>query len=156
MTQINTSETISTADELKVLHSLVREWVEIGWRHGENEPFNFKGRLERFYDWTSADTQFFDNFDSQRRINKTVAEYAAIWDIVVPQMRTLTNRMVGEPNTLISGDLAVMDVQFVTSFETSDGVTDQANTLSSLVWRRTLDSWRIIREHGTALAVGGA
>ncbi|WP_298728568.1 nuclear transport factor 2 family protein [uncultured Ferrovibrio sp.] len=138
--------------DVTTLANLAREWVEVGWRHTPEEPFNFRQRLERFYDWSSPDTQFFDDFDKERRVNKTAAQYAAIWDEVVPQMKQLTNVLVGGPRILVSGDLAIMSVQFITSYVTADGDTGQAHTLSSLVWRRSSDGWRIIREHGSGLS----
>jgi ketosteroid isomerase-like protein len=142
----------SQDQDVRILADLVRQWVEVGWRHTPEEPFDFRGRLERFYDWLSDDTQFFDDFDAERRINLHVAEYAAIWDEHIPSMRLLTNRMVGEPRTLLSGDLAVVSVQFVTSYTKADGSSAKAHTLSSLVWRRSSDGWRIIREHGSGLS----
>lgn len=134
------------------LSHLALDWVEIGWRHTPEEPFNFRRRLERFYDWSSDDTQFFDDFDKERRVNMSVVQYAAIWDEVIPAMKRLTNVMVGEPRILVSSDLAVMSVQFISSFVTAEGEEGRAHTLSSLVWRRSGDGWRIIREHGSGLA----
>jgi len=104
-----------------------------------------RGRLERFYDWSSDGTQFFDDFDPQRRVNMNAAQYAAIWDERIPAMLRLTNVIVGEPRTLVSGELAVMSVQFVTSYITAEGHAGKAHTLSSLVWRRSADGWRIMR-----------
>jgi ketosteroid isomerase-like protein len=135
-----------------MLADLARQWVEIGWRHTPEEPFLFRRRLERFYDWSSSDTQFFDDFDAARRVNMNAAQYAAIWDERIPTMQALTNVMVGEPSTLVSGELAVMSVRFVTSYTTREGHPGKAHTLSSLVWRRAPDGWRIIREHGSGLA----
>lgn len=139
--------------EIQALNDLARQWVEIGWRHTSEEPFEFRGRLARFYDWESGDTQFFDDFDAQRRVNEDAAHYASIWDERIPSMRSLTNKMVGNPRIVLSGDLAAMSVRFVTSFTTAEGVSDQAETLSSLVWRRSSQGWRIIREHGSSLAI---
>jgi ketosteroid isomerase-like protein len=139
--------------DIGVLADLARQWVEVGWRHTSEEPFDFRGRLKRFYDWSSDGTQFFDDFDTKRRINTNVAQYAAIWDERIPAMRQLTNVLIGEPRTLVSGDLAVMSVQFVTSYTTAEGHADKAHTISSLVWRRSSDGWRIVREHGSGLAV---
>ncbi|WP_201192526.1 hypothetical protein [Pseudomonas fluorescens] len=138
--------------DLQILHDLTLAWVETGWRHVESEPFNFKQRLHSFYDWTSLDTQYFDSFDVEQRINYSAHDYAAIWDQVIPKLKRLTNAISERPNIIISGDLAVMSVRFITSFESVDGVIDHADTLSSLVWRKSLGSWRIIREHGTGLA----
>lgn len=136
--------------DLEVLEMLAREWVEVGWRHSAAEPFDFRGRLGNFYDWSSPDTVFFDDFDPSRSVNHTAAQYAAIWDASVPKMVSLTNRMVGSPSTIVSGDLAVMSVQFITRFE-ADGRSGEAHTLSSLVWKRTDGRWRIFREHGSGL-----
>jgi ketosteroid isomerase-like protein len=138
-------------EDQEALEALARDWVEVGWRHSPAEPFDFRSRLERFYDWSSPNTLFFDDFDEQRRVNKTAAEYAAIWDEVIPKMDSLVNQMVGLPSTIVSGDLAVMSVQFITHF-VADGASGEAHTLSSLVWARTDGSWRIIREHGSGLA----
>lgn len=138
-------------DDVRILLDLARDWVEIGWRHTPEEPFDFRERLERFYDWSSEDTQFFDDFDEERRVNMSAAQYAEIWDAVIPSMKSLSNVMIGEPDVLVSGDLAVMSVQFVTSFLTAQGEVGRAHTLSSLVWRRSGESWRIIREHGSGI-----
>lgn len=78
------------------------------------------------------------------------AQYAAIWDERIPAMERLTNVIIGVPQTLVSGDLAV-SVQFVTSYTTAEDRSGRAHTLSSLVWRRSSTGWRIIREHGSGL-----
>jgi hypothetical protein len=149
--QNHTPENDISRSDIVVLNKLAQDWVEAGWRHTPSEPFNFRARLERFYDWSSEGTQFFDDFDRKRRVNMNVAQYAAIWDEVIPGMRRLTNVMVGHPRTLVSSDLAVMSVRFITSFVTAEGEEGRAHTLSSLVWRRSADGWRIIREHGSGL-----
>lgn len=151
MQQAIAPEASSDAD-IRTLNGLARQWVEMGWRHTPQEPFTFRGRLEQFYDWSGDDTQFFDDFDQERRVNHHVADYAAIWDGRIPSMKRLTNTIVGEPQTLVSGDMAVMSVQFVTAYTAADGAADTAHTLSSLVWRRSPGGWLIIREHGSGLA----
>ncbi|MFC6842175.1 nuclear transport factor 2 family protein [Xanthomonas theicola] len=142
----------SEGDDVQALNALAQQWVEVGWHHLPEEPFDFRRRLQRFYDWSPNGTQFFDDFDPERRVSTQVARYAAIWDERIPSMQYLSNVIVGSPSTLVSGDLAVMSVQFVTSYATSEGVSGKAHTLSSLVWRRTSEGWRIIREHGSGLA----
>jgi len=146
-----TLESDISRTDMIILNNLVQDWVEIGWRHTPEAPFNFRERLEHFYDWSFEGTQFFDDFDQKRRVNMNVAHYAAIWDEVIPRMRRLTNVLVGRPSTLVSSDLAVTSVQFITSFVTAEGEEGRAHTLSSLVWRRSADGWRIIREHGSGL-----
>lgn len=141
----------SQAADIRQLNNLARQWVEVGWRHTPEEPFDFRDRLGQFYDWSSEGTQFFDDFDAERRVNPNVASYAAIWDARVPSMKLLTNIMLGEPQTIVSGDLASMSVQFVTSYTPADGEPAKAHTLSSLVWKRSETGWAIIREHGSGL-----
>lgn len=148
---IHTTDIQNSQSDIIILNNLVQDWVETGWRHTPEAPFNFRERLERFYDWSSEGTQFFDDFDQKRRVNRNVAQYAAIWDEVIPRMRRLTNILVGRPSTLVSSDLAVTSVQFITSFVTAEGEEGRAHTLSSLVWRRSANGWRIIREHGSGL-----
>lgn len=150
MQLIETDKTPYESD-VRILNDLARQWVEVGWRHTREEPFDFRKRLEDFYDWSSDNNQFFDDFDEERRVNTNVAGYAAIWDDRIPGMLSLTNVILGTPRTLVSGDLAVMSVQFITSYTTADGNSGKAHTLSSLVWQRCVDGWRIIREHGSGL-----
>lgn len=143
----------SVQNDIQTLNALARQWVEIGWRHSAEEPFDFRHRLQNFYDWSPDGTQFFDDFDPERRICTEAAQYAAIWDKRIPaSLQTLTNVTLCDPSTLVSGDLAVMSVQFMTSFKTTEGISGKSHTLSSLVWRRFPQGWRIIREHGSALA----
>lgn len=137
--------------DIRILNDLARQWVEVGWRHTHDEPFDFRKRLEQFYDWSSDNNQFFDDFDAERRVNMNVAGYAAIWDERIPGMLSLTNAIMGTPQTLVSGNLAAMSVQFVTSYTTANGSSGKAHTLTSLVWQHSVDGWRIIREHGSGL-----
>jgi hypothetical protein len=113
MKQYDSPVADSPGDDLQMLHDLTLVWVETAWRHGEVEPFNFKQRLKEFYDCSSVDTQFFDGFDVEQRINYSADDCASIGDLVVPKLRRLTNKMIDKPNIIIS------------------------DTLSSLVWRRS-------------------
>lgn len=149
--QANVTDNASVESDIQTLNVLAQQWVEVGWRHSPEEAFDFRRRLQRFYDWSPIGTQFFDDFDPERRVCTEVAHYAAIWDDRIPSMQRLTNVIVGSPRTLVSGDLAVMSVQFVTSYTTAEGISSKAHTLSSLVWRRSSEGWRIIREHGSGL-----
>lgn len=155
---MQTSVTDSTplGGAVQTLNALAQQWVEVGWHHSPEETFNFQRRLQQFYDWSPDGTQFFDDFDAERRVCTEAAHYAAIWDEHIPLMQRLTNIIVGSPSTLVSGDLAVMSVQFVTSYTTAEGISGKAHTLSSLVWRRSPEGWRIIREHGSSLATQGS
>lgn len=50
----NLEQRPSERNDIAVLESLVRDWVDIGWRHSADEPFDFRERLGDFYDWTSS------------------------------------------------------------------------------------------------------
>lgn len=146
--------TIAECNEARHVADLIREWVEVGWRHLESDPpFNFHDRLEKFYDWSSPDVVLFDNLDPEKRINYSAKDYAAIWDASLPSLKKLTNELVGEPAVYVSGNLAIVEVSFITRFQLVDGTDHEAPTFSSLVWRKSEKGWRIIREHGTGLSI---
>ncbi|WP_033295827.1 YybH family protein [Amycolatopsis jejuensis] len=127
-------------------------WATEGWRRPpDGPPFDFRAQLEEFYDWTSADVVLHDNADPQRRIARSAAEYAAIWDTELASLISLSNTVDGPPFVSVTGDLAYADVFFTSSFEFEPGRVDKAATRSSLLLRRTEGRWRIVREHGSAL-----
>ena len=97
-----------------MLDALARDWVAVGWRHTPDESFNFRERLERFYDWTSNETEFFDHVEAGRTVNLTVAGYAAIWDHRIPTMKQLTNTIDGEPPSIVSGGPTSVSVELFT------------------------------------------
>lgn len=66
MTQFNSPAVQNLSNELQQLHDLTLAWVETGWRHSDVKHFDFKKQLKHFYDWDSADTQFFDSFDTEQ------------------------------------------------------------------------------------------
>jgi ketosteroid isomerase-like protein len=129
----------------------IREWILVGWQHSEEAPYDFRKQLGKYYDWSSADVILHDNADTERRVVNSPGEYGAIWDAMVPQLRRLSNTIVGEPVVMVEGDLAMVSVRFVTRFESADGTVEDAPTLSSLILRRTDEGWKIIREHGSSL-----
>lgn len=134
------------------IRELITEWALVGWRHLETDPpYVFRDRLGKFYDWESSDVILHDNADAQRRVTTSAAEYAAIWDEMVPSLKTLSNRLLGEPDIMVEGNLALVSVKFASRFEGADGTVDEAPTLSSLVLRRGPDGWKIFREHGSSL-----
>ncbi len=52
------------------------------------------------------------------------------------------------PHVVAGQDLAASTLTFVARITTPDDVTD-IRTTTSLVWRRTPDGWRIVREHNS-------
>jgi ketosteroid isomerase-like protein len=128
-----------------------RAWIEQGWTHPTHgAPFDFERQLSSFYE-QGPDLLLHDNADPAMRVVVSAADYASIWNELIPPLRSLNNRLLAEPDILVSGDLAVSTLRFESRFELADGSVRQVPTLATLVWRRTGDGWRIIREHGSAL-----
>src|SRR5690606_508623 len=124
----HSTTTDKSTEDMAVLADLIRQWVETGWRHNKDEPFSFHGRLRQFYDYASPDTQFFDDFDEQKRISDSVNDYAEIWDKFIPTLVSLWNNLDGSPDIIISGDIAVVNVRFVTHFVAGNGRSDAVRT----------------------------
>ena len=153
MTLDTGSATAAGNDEVTSVISFIHDWALIGWRQDAGgEPFNFRTRLGKYYDWTSADVVLFDNADPQRRLNRSAAEYAAIWDDAIPKLNSLSNTLLAEPIVNVYGDIAIAEVTFRSRFEAVDGTVDEAPTFSSLVLRKSEEGWKIVREHGTSMA----
>lgn len=143
-------------NDRRIIRDLVIEWATIGWRQLKTDPpFNFRDRLGRFYDWSSEEVRLFETADPERRIRHSAAEYAAVWDRVIPALNSLGRKWVGEPDIIVSGDLAAVNLEFISLHETMDGQVGEKPVLSSLVLRRSDTGWHIVREHGTSLKPGG-
>jgi ketosteroid isomerase-like protein len=142
----------SIDDDTADIVELVTDWVTRGWHLVHGEKFDFRARLERFYDWTSADVLLHDNADAKRTIARSADEYAAIWDSSLVTLTALSNSIDDGPHVTVSGDLALVDVCFSTRFEFEGGHSELAPTRSSLGLRRRDGRWLIFREHGSALS----
>ncbi len=146
------AEQRSTDSRTKIA-DLSRDWIETGWRHrAEGERFDFRDRLEHYYDWNANDVILHDNADPQRRVAQSASDYARVWDELIPNLKALDNSLIEEPSILMAGDIAVATLRFESRFEDKDGSVQTVPTLATLVWRKTEAGWRIIREHGSALA----
>lgn len=131
--------------------ALSRAWIEDGWRHqAQAAPFDFDQQLGRYYD-RGVDLILHDNADPELRIATSAARYRAVWNDLIPRLRSLDNRLTAPPDVLASADLAVVTLRFESRFEAADGSIKIVPTLATLVWRRTETGWRIVREHGSAL-----
>lgn len=133
------------------LTELVTSWVTRGWHVERGQAFGFRRQLEPYYDWEGSQVIRHDNADPGRTIARSAAEYAALWDTSLTALVALHNTVDDGPHVTVSGDLAVVDVCFITTFEFDVGRTDVAPTRSTLALRRKGDRWRIFREHGSAL-----
>lgn len=142
----------SPSVDRRAISKLTQEWLTQGWRHLAEDPaFDFKTRLGRFYDWTAKDVYLFDDFDPQKRIARSPADYGAVWNAALPALKTFSNRVIGEPDIQVAGDLAVETVIYEITFELGDGKVRQNRILDTVVWRRGAAGWKIIREQGSGL-----
>lgn len=139
------------------IEELSRDWIEAWSPQEDAENFSFMERFEDFY--AEGDNLIlFDNADPQARIAKSAEEYGNIWDGLLPNLSYVDNRITSEPEVYIDGDLAVSTLVWSTTFISADGKEQRIPTISTLVWQRTPQGWRIVHEHGTALSnkSGGA
>ncbi len=58
--------------------ALSREWILVGWDRKANDgAFVFRDKLDRYYDWSTADAMIYDDADPQRRVVRRPAAMAA-------------------------------------------------------------------------------
>jgi ketosteroid isomerase-like protein len=133
----------------QVITDLHTRWV-FGWERGEGDsPFDFRKVFGELYDFDSADVRLYDDFDPEQRVATAAAQYGAMWEPVFQEMVAASHAVDDGPHVIVGQDLAASTLTFLARITTSETVTD-LRTTSSLVWRRTPDGWRIVREHNSA------
>jgi ketosteroid isomerase-like protein len=131
--------------------SRTREWV-FGWDRAEEDgEFVFRDTFGHLYDWHGTDNLYYDNFDPEHRIARSVAEYESIWEPIFNQLRTAEHWIAREPDVTRSGDFASAYVVFIARLTTADGTVIGNRATSALVWRRTRGGWRIMRDHTSSV-----
>ncbi|MCG8923064.1 nuclear transport factor 2 family protein [Lentzea sp. CC55] len=132
----------------RVIADLHERWV-FGWDRREgDEPFDFRRVFGEFYDFGAPDVRLYDDFDPEHRVATSAAAYGEIWTPAFQGMTSAHHAVDDGPHVLVSGDLAASTLRFAARIATPDAVTD-IRTTTSLVWRRTPDGWRIVREHNS-------
>jgi ketosteroid isomerase-like protein len=122
-----------------------------GMALGARSDVRFRRLLERFYEWNSG-RRAARQCRPERTIAHSAAEYAAIWDTGLTNLTALSKTLDDRPHVVVAGDLAIVDICFISRFEFEDGNTDVAPTRRSLVLRRDGNRWLIFRQHGSALS----
>jgi ketosteroid isomerase-like protein len=136
-------------DDERVIADLHERWV-FGWDRREGDvPFDFQRTFGDFYDFDSPDVRLYDDFDPEQRVATSAAAYGAIWEPTFRRMLSAHHAVDDGPHVVDGGDLAASTLRFVARITTPDGVTD-IRTTTSLVWHRTPDGWRIVREHNSS------
>lgn len=132
----------------RLIADLHGRWV-FGWERNEGDaPFDFQRIFGEFYDFDSADLSLYDDFDPEQRVAATATGYGSIWEPHFDRMVSAHHAVDDGPHVIVSHDLAASTLAFVARITTPDGATD-IRTTTSLVWRRTPDGWRIVREHNS-------
>jgi ketosteroid isomerase-like protein len=138
-----------------VIAELHERWV-FGWDRREGDaPFDFQRVFGEFYDFGSPDVRLYDDFDPERRVATSAAGYGSIWEPAFREMVAAHHAVDDGPHVVAGADLAASTLRFVARIVTPEATTD-LRTTTSLVWRRTRDGWRIVREHNSTqvLAAG--
>jgi ketosteroid isomerase-like protein len=132
----------------QVIADLHSRWM-FGWERNEGDaPFDFRRTFDEFYDFSSADVRLYDDFDPEQRVAKTAAGYGSIWEPNFHKMVSAHHAVDDGPHVIADHDLAASTLTFVARITMPDVTTD-IRTTTSLVWRRTPDGWRIVREHNS-------
>lgn len=149
----STAESMSVAIGDETIAALHRNWV-FGWeRNVGDPPFSFRQTFGPYYEWDSAGVILYDDFDPEHRVARSATEYGAIWEPNFHALRTVHHRVADGPHVVRSGALAASTLVFVARIEAVDGAVTGIRTTTSLVWRRTDDGWRIVREHNSTVVV---
>jgi ketosteroid isomerase-like protein len=128
------------------LHS---RWV-FGWERDEGDPpFDFRRVFGDFYDFGAPGVRLYDDFDPEQRVATTAAEYGSIWEPVFRRAVSAHHAVDDGPHVVAGHDVAASTLTFVARI-TLPGATTDIRTTTSLVWRRTPDGWRIVREHNSS------
>ncbi|TMU98626.1 nuclear transport factor 2 family protein [Streptomyces sp. DASNCL29] len=133
----------------QLIADLHGRWV-FGWERDEGDaPFDFRRVFGEFYDFGSSDVRLYDDFDPEQRVATTATEYGSIWEPAFQNMISAHHAVDDSPHVIVGHDLAASTLTFVARITRPETTTD-IRTTTSLVWRRTPDGWRIVREHNSA------
>ena len=127
--------------------ALQQEWI-FGWDKTENEPLRpFREVFDRYYDF-DAPVILYDDFDPQRRVFRTVQDYADAFWPGFSQLRAAAHAIETPPEVIVEGDLAATRMVFIAILTQPDGTVVANRATNSQVWRRTEGlGWRIARDH---------
>jgi ketosteroid isomerase-like protein len=139
--------------EDSLIAQLHRDWILIGWEKKEGEKFDYTAKLGKYYDWKEKDVILYDDFDPQKRIAKSAAEYKAVWEPGFSTLKSARHRIVYGPHVLVSEKIASSTLQFEADITNADGKVTKIRTFTSLVWKKTAGGWKIVREHNSTVVL---
>lgn len=136
---------------------LHRDWILTWDKRPGDPPFDFRAKFGRYYDWAGQDVHLYDDFDPERRVARSPAEYGAFWAAPFTALKSAQHGVIDGPDAVSgTGDIAASTLEFVARLEAGDGKTTGIRTRSSIVWRCHADGWRIVREHNSSLTISPA
>jgi ketosteroid isomerase-like protein len=148
------SQTACAASGVSRLH---RDWIMSWDKQPGDPPFDFRAKFARYYDWAGTDVHLYDDFDPQRRVARSPAEYGSFWAAPFTALRSARHGVIDGPDVASgTGDLAASTLEFVARLEAGDGKIVGIRTRSSLVWRCRPDGWVIVREHNSSQPISPA
>ena len=142
-----TTDLHTPRDDVQEVAALQQVWI-LGWDKTEEEALRpFREVVDRYYDF-DAPVILFDDFDPQRRVFRTVQNYADAFWPQFSQLRSAAHAIETPPEVVVDGDLAATLMVFVAVLTQQDGTVVATRATNSQVWRRTEDlGWRIVRDH---------
>ncbi len=125
---------------------LQRAWI-LRWDKGPDDILPpFRDLFGDLYDF-DAPVILFDDFDPQRRVFRSVQEYADAFWPTFQGFRSARHAIEVEPEVAVDGDLAVTRMVFLAVLEHADGTRVANRATNSQVWTRSPSGWVISRDH---------
>ncbi|MBY3088939.1 SnoaL-like domain-containing protein [Rhizobium laguerreae] len=138
----------SGAASVSELH---KAWILVGWdKPVAGQPWDFRGKLGKHYDWEASDVMLYDDMSPDFRIARSPEEYRALWEASFQALRRAHHLVLNGPETIVGDDLATSTLEFAARLEPAAGQPIiSVRARSTLVWRCTGDAWKIVREHNS-------
>jgi ketosteroid isomerase-like protein len=134
-------------DRAAEVAALQRRWI-FEWDRRDSDPdFDFDADLAHYYDLDADDVLLFDDFDPERRVLRSAAEYGGVFVPAFNQMRAAEHAIERAPEVIVSGDLAATQMVFIARLTAGDGTVTATRAVNSQVWRSGDGRWRIVRDH---------
>jgi ketosteroid isomerase-like protein len=151
------SQTVCAISGAAGVSQLHRDWI-MTWDKQPGDPaFDFRAKFGKYYDWAGEDVHLYDDFDPQRRVARSAADYGAVWAAPFTALKSAQHGVINGPDAVSGrGDIAASTLEFAARLEAADGKIVGIRTRSSLVWRCHDDGWKIVREHNSSQTISPA
>jgi ketosteroid isomerase-like protein len=139
---------VSGAMSVSELH---KEWILVGWdKPVVGQPWDFREKLGKYYDWESRDVMLYDDMAPDFRIARSPEEYRTLWETSFQALRRANHLVLNGPEAIVGDELATSMLEFAARLEPSEGQPIiSVRARSTLVWRCASDGWKIVREHNS-------